>query len=91
MSLSSTQITSRGAWLRLASQHVILSPMVVAFAKKAVSATWYSCFIISPLLLYIYFTRKIPSRLDEEQAPKSKFGVIPVIDDGKPVGDSGVE
>ncbi|OQV09646.1 Tetratricopeptide repeat-containing protein [Cladophialophora immunda] len=44
----------------------------------AVAGGWTSVILLATLLLYYQLTRGIPSRQRPEQAPRSKFGVVPV-------------
>ena len=56
-------------------------------------AAYLLVFTLSAAIIYNQATRKIPSRLNAEQAPKSKFGIVPVeknnLDSGPRAG--GVE
>lgn len=47
--------------------------------------------LISLAFLYDQFTRRIPTRLADDQAPKSSFGLVPVGADNLPATASGIE
>ena len=50
-------------------------------------------FLLSTLFLYYSATKGIPSRLQGDQAPKSKFGLVPVegFVSGSRIDPTGVE
>jgi len=48
-------------------------------------------FLLSVAVLYHWLTKRIPSRLRADQAPRSPFGLVPVDGFGSRRGGGGVE
>jgi hypothetical protein len=55
------------------------------------TALYLSVLLISAALLYDQATRRIPTRLRADQAPKSEFGVVPVGGFASQLRASGIE
>ena len=57
----------------------------------AAAAVYLFIFLLSIAFLYDQITRRIPTRLDSNQIPKSRFELVPVGANGFPTRADGIE
>ena len=55
------------------------------------AAVYLLIFLLSIAFLYDQITKRIPTRLDSDQAPKSRFELVPVGTNGLPTRANGIE